>query len=48
MEEETKEGGNTDNIFGNFIKREGDDVVDNNVVKGGRKYDLSITYDFYH
>ena len=49
MEDETKKGGDSDNIFGNFIKREGDDIVDDNeIVKGGRKYDLSITYDFFH
>jgi len=39
-----------DNMFKNYVKRDGDDdlVAENEVVKGGRKYDLSITYDFWH
>mmetsp|Transcript_29987 Transcript_29987/g.21742 ORF Transcript_29987/g.21742 Transcript_29987/m.21742 type:complete len:116 (-) Transcript_29987:232-579(-) len=49
MEDQTNKNPDSDNIFGNFIKREGDDLIDDNeVVTGGRKYDLSISYDFFH
>lgn len=39
-----------DNMFKNYVKRDGDDdlIAENEVVTGGRKYDLSITYDFWH
>jgi hypothetical protein len=39
-----------DNCFEQFVSKNGDDDMDGDFAcaKGTRKYDLSITYDFFH
>lgn len=54
MEEEQKNNQQSDNIFaqgGYAVKNDLDDdmqIDTGNAIKKVRKYDLSITYDFYH
>jgi hypothetical protein len=39
-----------DNCFEQFVSKNGDDEMDGDFTNcaGARKYDLSITYDFFH